>query len=87
MIPDTTTEINNILDPEITPEVDTVTNTLPEKINTQLLVDAETKGREIKYLAQELSQVNDQFLTGIGKLLEEADKYRAEVASYRPQKQ
>jgi uncharacterized coiled-coil DUF342 family protein len=85
MIPDTTTETNNILDLEIAPDVNTSTNILPEQINMQLIEDAQTKGREIKNLAQELSQVNDQFLTGIGKLLDEADKYSAEIDRYNKQ--
>lgn len=87
MIPDTITETNNILDLEIAPDINTSINILPEQINTQLIEDAQTKGREIKNLAQELLQVNDQFLTGIKTLLDEAEKYSAEIDSYTPKKQ
>lgn len=87
MLPDTATEINNTLDSEITPEISNTTTVLPEGINQELIQETQVTLLNIRSLAQELSQANDQFLTGIKKLLDEANKYSTEIDSYSKPKQ
>lgn len=86
MIPDTTTEVSNIFDSEITSEVSHTTTAFPEGINKELMEETKVTLLNVRSLARELSQANDQFLTGIKKLLDEANKYGTEIDTYsRPQ--